>query len=75
MRIIILIALLLKILQCKISYNSCLTCARSSNYFCTDPKMFDNPWDVQCCYQGSSNINCKEKYDIKCSEPFSISKS
>ena len=52
-----------------------MKCARSSNFFCHDPKMFDNPWDVQCCYPGSKNVNCKEKYDIKCSESYSKSKS
>ena len=76
MRFIGFIALILNITQTKkVTLESCLTCAKSSNFFCQSPKMFENHWDVQCCYPGSSNPNCKETNDILCSHSYSKSKS
>ena len=60
------------------TFNNCLNCAKSDNYFCYDTKASSssNPWGVQCCHDSSTNPLCKpdKGENRECSVKFSESK-
>ena len=61
-----------------LTVNNCMNCAKSQNYFCQDTNKSGktNPWEIQCCHDGSSNSLCQTSSgeNRKCSAKFSASK-
>ena len=68
-----LFSTILGLAQSQATSQSCMACARGINYFCISPAQFSNPWEIQCCYPGSSNENCQPTANRKCSQQFSES--